>query len=45
VGLLGGAGEGAGVGDGAEVAKLVKFDKAVISRQSSVLSKGTVSFD
>jgi hypothetical protein len=40
------AGERAGVSDGAEVAELVKFDKAVISDQSSVLSKrSTVFFD
>ena len=39
VGLFGGAGERARVGDGAKVAKLVEFDTAVISRQSSVLSK------
>jgi len=39
VGLFGGTGERARVGDGAKVAKLVEFDTAVISRQSSVLSK------
>lgn len=37
VGLLGGTGEGTGVGDGAKVAELVKFDKAAMGRGTSVL--------
>jgi len=44
--LLRGTRERAGVSNGAEVAELAKFDKAVISDQTSVLSKrSTVFFD
>jgi hypothetical protein len=39
MGVLGGAGEGAGVSDGAEIAELVKFDKAVVRRRTSVLRR------
>lgn len=45
MGLFSCAGERAGVGNGAEVAELVKFDKAVISRQLSVISKNSVRFE
>ena len=43
--LLRSAGEGACVGDGAKVAELMEFDKAVLSCQSSVLSRSTCAYD
>jgi hypothetical protein len=39
VAFFGGSGEGAGIGDGAEVAELVEFHKRVYSRQPTAISQ------